>query len=634
MKRISAPKNHNKICFGLLIVFLFAQIIFPPQNYYQTISVSGKITASNVGVRNASVALINEHDTTKKYYAVTDNDGNYSIGIITSVNSDGSNIPLAFQLEQNYPNPFSHTTAIVYKLNRNADTQLRIYDVLGREVRKFNFDNQSAGIHGIHWDGKNNYGRKLAPGVYFYQLISGSEAVTKKMIFGTNRQENFTLPNFVSSALLNESKLETTFVQSNYFRIEVENLSNTFPPIISKKISNVSVKRDTTINISLDTQSAVPVVTVYKDSTQQIIRGFGAANIVSWRPDMTSSQITKAFGTGDGQIGFSLLRLRVPYSGTDQDFSLQVPTSKTAHQMGVTIIASPWSPPPSMKTNNNIVGGRLKESSYADYAAHLNSFVDYMGRNGVPIYAISVQNEPDIQVTYESCDWNAAEMTKFVKENGASINTKVIVPESFNFNKTISNAILNDPDAEKNVDIIGGHLYGGGLESYPLAAAKGKELWMTEYLDLDTSWTANLGTGTQIQNCMNAGMNAYIWWYIVRFYGPIHENGYVTKRGYVMSQFARFVRPGYYKIKSSPPHRNVFVTAYKGNDSKIVIVASNITYSPIIYSFDIPNSTVNSFTPYTTTQTKSCVKGNDIKMINGRITVILEPSSITTYVAN
>jgi len=59
--------------------------------------------------------------------------------------------------------------------------------------------------------------------------------------------------------------------------------------------------------------------------------------------------------------------------------------------MGATIIASPWSPPASMKTNNNLVGGELSEDAYDDYAAHLKSFVDFMANNGVPIYAVSVK---------------------------------------------------------------------------------------------------------------------------------------------------------------------------------------------------------------------------------------------------
>jgi len=54
--------------------------------------------------------------------------------------------------------------------------------------------------------------------------------------------------------------------------------------------------------------------------------------------------------------------------------------------------------------------GRLNSGSYVDYAAHLKSFVDYMAVYGIALYAVSLQNEPDVRVTYESCDWNAAEM--------------------------------------------------------------------------------------------------------------------------------------------------------------------------------------------------------------------------------
>ena len=70
---------------------------------------------------------------------------------------------------------------------------------------------------------------------------------------------------------------------------------------------------------------------VYLDNVHQIIRGFGAANILPWRPDMTADEINKAFGTGDGQIGFSLLRLRVP--SDTAEFSLNVPTALAAHSM-------------------------------------------------------------------------------------------------------------------------------------------------------------------------------------------------------------------------------------------------------------------------------------------------------------
>jgi glucuronoarabinoxylan endo-1,4-beta-xylanase len=368
------------------------------------------------------------------------------------------------------------------------------------------------------------------------------------------------------------------------------------------------------------------------NSTQQVIRGFGAANIVPWRPDMTSDEVTTAFGTGTGQIGFSILRLRVPYD--QSEFSLNVPTAQAATSMGVTLIASPWTPPSWMKTNNNIVGGRLDDTSYASYAAHLKSFADYMANNGAPLYAISVQNEPDVTVSYESCDWNASEMVKFTKENAPSVGVRIFLPESASFEHTISDAVLNDPAAAANVSFIGGHIYGGGLESYPLAASKGKELWMTEYLDLDTSWTANIGTGKEINDCMNAGMSAYIWWYIVRFYGPILEDGTISKRGYVMSQYARFIRPGFFKISATAnPQAGVYVTAYK-NGSKIVIVALNMSSSSISQTFIILSGTATAFTPYVTSSTKNCVQGSDIAMSSGGFAATLEPSSVTTFISN
>lgn len=383
---------------------------------------------------------------------------------------------------------------------------------------------------------------------------------------------------------------------------------------------------------------------IYLDNVQQIIRGFGAANILPWRPDMTTDEINKAFGTGDGQLGFTILRLRVPPD--TNEFSLNVPTAQSAHSMGVTIIASPWSPPASMKTNDTIVGGRLNDTSYASYAAHLKSFVDYMASNGVPIYAVSVQNEPEVTVTYESCYWNADEMLRFVKENAPSIGTKVIAPEHSRFSRSFSDPLLNDATALANFDILGGHIYGGGLAPYPLAESKGKEIWMTEHLVLETDWWSNLGTGKEILDCMNAGMSAYIWWYIVRFYGPIYDDGThpdtppesvqgeISKRGYIMSQFARFVRPGFFRIDATEnPQPYVYVTAFK-DGSKIVIVVVNDNSSSVEQAFVLQNGTAAKFTPYVTSETKDCNQENDIAVSNGSFTVTLDGSSITTFVSD
>ncbi|MGB2870204.1 MAG: T9SS type A sorting domain-containing protein [Bacteroidota bacterium] len=378
-------------------------------------------------------------------------------------------------------------------------------------------------------------------------------------------------------------------------------------------------------------------VVVYLDSLRQVMSGFGAANILPWRPDMTAGQIQKAFGTGPGQLGFTLLRLRVPSS--TNEFALNVSTAQAAYGMGAKIFASPWSPPALMKTNNNIVAGSLYDTSYASFASHLKSFADYMAGVGAPLYAISIQNEPDVTVTYESCNWNATQMLKFAKENAQTVGTKIILPESFHFDHALSDPTLNDSTAAAHVAIIGGHIYGGGLTSYPLAASKGKELWMTEHLDLDTTWTGVLGTGKEINDCMSADMNAYIWWYIVRYYGPVGEDGNVTKRGYVMSQYSRFVRPGYLRVLTTNLRGSVYVTAYKSGlsgNSKFVIVAVNIGSSAADRTFTMQNIAGGTATMkvYTTSKTKNCEQQTDIITSNGSFTATLPDSSVTTFVGD
>ena len=383
-------------------------------------------------------------------------------------------------------------------------------------------------------------------------------------------------------------------------------------------------------------------VHIFLDSTAQVVRGFGAANIVGWRPDMTSDEIETAFGVGEGQLGFSLLRLRIPPQ--ENQWAVNLPSARAAHAMGVAIIASPWSPPANMKTNNSLVSGRLRDDMYDAYAAHLDAFNSYMNDNDVPLYAVSVQNEPDVEVTYESCDWTPEEMRRFMEENASAIGTKVIAPESFQFRRNMSDPILNDAEALANLDILGGHIYGGGLAPYPLAEEKGKEVWMTEHLVLETDLEANIGTAVEIQDVMKSGMNAYIWWYIVRFYGPIsdgEEGGYrkgeVTKRGYVMSQFSRFIRPGFVRVHTKDPITrpisSISTTAYKDSD-KVVIVAVNDAASPAAVRFTLEGDTEERFGRYVTSATLNAGQLDYIDVSENQFTVTLDANSVTTFVSD
>jgi glucuronoarabinoxylan endo-1,4-beta-xylanase len=387
--------------------------------------------------------------------------------------------------------------------------------------------------------------------------------------------------------------------------------------------------------ICLFLTQATPAATVNIDlnTTNQTIRGFGGMNFPRWIGTLTNAQVDTAFGNGAGQIGFTIMRIDVPPDS--YYWSGEVAAAQRAiNNHGAIVFASPWSPPASMKTNGNTNdGGYLKTDSYGAYATHLSNFANYMSSNGASLYAISIQNEPDVNVTYESCDWTSTQMKNFLANNASVIPTRVIAAESYHFDHSFTDPILNDPSAEAQVDIVGGHIYGGGLADYPLARSKGKEVWMTEHFTNSShdanEWPDALGVGKEIHDCMSANMNAYIWWYIRRFYGPIGEDGNITKRGYCMSHFAKFARPGYIRVGATAnPQANVYVTAYTG-DANLVIVAVNQNSSSQSVTFSLSGGSCSSYTKYETSSSNSLSNMGSVGSTN-----TLAAYSINTFVSN
>lgn len=87
-----------------------------------------------------------------------------------------------FQLKPNYPNPFNPATVIRYQLAVNSKVTLKVYNLLGQEVRTLVNLHKSAGSHSVMWDGKNNQGQSVSSGVYLYRLEAGDFVRTRKMI--------------------------------------------------------------------------------------------------------------------------------------------------------------------------------------------------------------------------------------------------------------------------------------------------------------------------------------------------------------------------------------------------------------------------------------------------------------------
>lgn len=91
-------------------------------------------------------------------------------------------VPEHFNLLQNYPNPFNPETTIEYQLPQAGRVSLKIYDMMGREVRALVQGEQPAGYHRVQWDGRDEGGRKLNSGVYLYRIQAGSFVQTRKVV--------------------------------------------------------------------------------------------------------------------------------------------------------------------------------------------------------------------------------------------------------------------------------------------------------------------------------------------------------------------------------------------------------------------------------------------------------------------
>ncbi len=332
----------------------------------------------------------------------------------------------------------------------------------------------------------------------------------------------------------------------------------------------------------------------------QTIRGFGGINLPEWQgSDLSDAQRKTAFGNGDNELGLTILRVFI--NPDSSQWSKAVATAKYAQSQGATIFASPWEPPANLAENGSggIRGGKkhLPKSNYAAYAKHLNDFAGFMKNQGVDLYSVSVQNEPDYASEWTA--WSSDETTDFLANYADQItNAKVMSPESFQYtNKDYYQKILDNSKAFANCDLFGTHFYGTQRSQmdFPALENSGKEIWMTEVYvpnsdaDSNNIWSQAIQVAENIHNGLVVGnMSAYVWWYIRRSYGPMSEDGTISKRGYSMAQFSKWVRPGDIRIAATEqPASNVLVSAYKNDNKQVTIVAINKGNDTYTQSFSI-----------------------------------------------
>lgn len=363
---------------------------------------------------------------------------------------------------------------------------------------------------------------------------------------------------------------------------------------------------------------------------------------------MSAAEINKVWGAGS-TVGCNIMRLYIPIGKNNWWQSLE--TAKTAKSKGLIVFASPWGQPAEWKTNGtsnakNDDGelGYLYKENWADYAQYLEDYVQYMRNNGVELDAISIQNEPDWQASYAGCLWSASDIAEFVKTYGPTISCKVMAPETLAVSDSYANA-LNNTDVLKGFDIYGGHQYGGIQSAYKKLAAKGKEIWMTEYL---INWNENQPSSRNfdfskdffdffraINVCMLGDFNAWVHYAAKRFYGLLGDgqmgttNGAVTKRGYIMAHFARFVT-GMTRIDASFGGGLEGSAYLSQTGDTVVVVMANSSSGSVSLTLDIPFYTEGG-KMYTTTKTSNFSMTNLTPASETcRPVVTIAPQSVTT----
>ncbi|MFN8301924.1 MAG: glycoside hydrolase family 30 protein [Saprospiraceae bacterium] len=354
-------------------------------------------------------------------------------------------------------------------------------------------------------------------------------------------------------------------------------------------------------------------LTAYYNPEKGIGYTFGRTNINSC--DFSSDMYTYV---KDGDKTLSSFNI-----AHDEKFKIPLIKKAMAETGGqMKLFASPWSPPAWMKDNNNMLqGGQLLPEYYDSWAQYYVRFIQAYEAQGVPVWGISVQNEPMAKQTWESCIYTAEEETSFIKNHLGPILSRSRMSDkkliAWDHNRDLlyqrAAALLSDPQAAKYIWGIGFHWYeiwNGGrqyenvkrvAESFP-----GKNLLLTEACNYPFSWETfnqwHWGEqyGENMIHDFNNGAVAWTDWNILldETGGPNHVGNFCfapvhakTQAGtlhymnsyYYIGHFSKFIRPGARRIISSSNRAQLLTTAFINKDGKIAVVVMNETAEKIPY---------------------------------------------------
>jgi glucuronoarabinoxylan endo-1,4-beta-xylanase len=392
-------------------------------------------------------------------------------------------------------------------------------------------------------------------------------------------------------------------------------------------------------------------VQVALTNQHQVITGFGASS--AWTaPSLTDAEAEQFFSPETG-IGLSLLRVRIA-----PDLTTELATAQSAAARGVSVWAAPWSPPAEFKDNNSTSnGGSLLAADAPAWASQLAGFVANMAAAGVPLAALSAQNEPNFKTAaWDTCIYTPTQLVAFIDELGPALaaqglTTPVLAPETEDWSSfgLFADSILADTQvAAAYVGILAAHDYGGGFPSvYAPAQAAGKQVWETEYYDQTTKGSdPGIDSGLVVaqkihDNLVYGEVNAWHYWWL-KPRGDTDNgalagsDGQLTRRAYVVGNWSRFVRPGFFRVDANPsPQDFVHVSAFADPASgRVAIVAVNSGSGDAEQVFSIPGTVLGAVTPWITSADLALAPADPVPIADAGFTFVLPSRSVTTFVGD
>jgi glucosylceramidase len=302
------------------------------------------------------------------------------------------------------------------------------------------------------------------------------------------------------------------------------------------------------------------------------------------------------------------------------DLRFKIPLIKRATATSgnrLKLFASPWSPPAYMKDNNDMLhGGHLRPEYFHAWALYYTKFIESYRKEGVPVWGITIQNEPMATQTWESCVYQSADERDFLKNHLGPVmarqglrDVNIIV---WDHNRDLivqrAQAIFDDPAAAKYAWGIGFHWYedwSGGQQMYDNVALvhrlyPDKHILFTEGTpaSFDSTaygrWSLGEAYGRSMIHDFNTGTQGWTDWNILLderggpnhvgnfCFAPIHADTRTgtliyTNSYYYIGHFSKFIRPGARRILASPSRSMLLTTAFVNADGTVAVVVMNPT---------------------------------------------------------